>query len=65
MRLINGACDPVSGAHLAQRYRELIREPDIVWLDDIGHYPQVEAPARVHASLRAFWLRIGAVNPAD
>ena len=64
MRLINGALDPVSGAHMVARYRELIREADVVWLDDIGHYPQVEAPGRVCASLRHFWGRIGAISPA-
>ncbi len=64
MRLINGALDPVSGAHLVARYRELIREADVVWLDDIGHYPQIEAPERVCASLRNFWGRIGAISPA-
>lgn len=61
-RLINGSRDPVSGAHLAQRYQECVPSPDIVRLDDIGHYPQVEAPQRVHAALREFWLRIGAVS---
>ena len=64
MRLVNGALDPVSGAHLVARYRALISEADVVWLDDIGHYPQVEAPERVHASLRNFWGRIGAISPA-
>ena len=62
MRLINGALDPVSGAHMVARYRELVPNPDVVSLDDIGHYPQVEAPARVYAALREFWLRIGAIS---
>jgi pimeloyl-ACP methyl ester carboxylesterase len=45
--LICGALDPVSGAHLAARYRELVPAPNVVLLDDVGHYPQVEAPQRV------------------
>ncbi len=47
MRLINGALDPVSGRHAADRYRELVPEADIVMLDELGHYPHVERPARV------------------
>jgi len=47
LKLIDGLFDPISGAHMVQRYRELIAEPDITELPDIGHYPQVEAPAGV------------------
>lgn len=46
-RLICGADDPVSGAHLAQRYRELVPCADVVVLDGVGHYPQLEDSARV------------------
>jgi pimeloyl-ACP methyl ester carboxylesterase len=46
-RLICGAVDPVSGAHLAARYRELVPDADVVILDGVGHYPQLEAPERV------------------
>ncbi|MFI7000582.1 alpha/beta fold hydrolase [Nocardia sp. NPDC050175] len=44
LRLIDGLLDPVSGAHMARRYRELIPNPDVVELAKVGHYPQVEAP---------------------
>ena len=47
LRMINGGADPVSGAHLAARYRELVADADVVMLDEIGHYPQTEAPAAV------------------
>lgn len=47
LRFINGPADPVSGAHAAARYRELVPHPDVVLLDGIGHYPQLEAPERV------------------
>ena len=46
-KLICGAMDPVSGAHLADRYRELVPNPDVTYLDDVGHYPQLEAPISV------------------
>ena len=51
---MNGAVDPVSGAHMAARYRELIPHPDIVSLEGIGHYPMVEAPQAVLEALLAF-----------
>ncbi|HUP93139.1 MAG TPA: alpha/beta hydrolase [Solimonas sp.] len=51
LRLVNGPADPVSGAHMVERYRELVPDADVVLLKGIGHYPQVEAPDRV---LRAF-----------
>lgn len=50
-RLICGADDPISGRHMAARYRELVPDADIVLLNSIGHYPQMEAPDEV---LRAF-----------
>lgn len=45
--LIDGGLDPISGAHMLARYRELIPNADWVLLDTIGHYPQIEAPAQV------------------
>jgi pimeloyl-ACP methyl ester carboxylesterase len=57
LKLIDGASDPISGRHMAERYRELIPHPDITLLEGIGHYPQCEAPTEV---LRAFeaWSRL-------
>ena len=53
--LINGNADPVSGAHMIARYRELVRPNDsIVDLPEIGHYPQVEAPAAVASAYHNF-----------
>ena len=46
--LINGSADPVSGAHMIERYREVVsRDQFTVQLAQIGHYPQVEAPNQV------------------
>ncbi|MBX3026563.1 alpha/beta hydrolase [bacterium] len=47
LRFVNGAEDPVSGRHMADRYREIVPAPDVVLLEGIGHYPQLEAPQRV------------------
>ncbi len=51
LRLVNGPEDPVSGRHLAERYRERVPDADVVLLEGIGHYPQVEDP---EATKRAF-----------
>jgi pimeloyl-ACP methyl ester carboxylesterase len=59
-RLICGALDPVSGRHLADRYRELVPEPDVVVLEGVGHYPQLEVPDRVADEYAAFRKRLGA-----
>jgi len=59
LKLIDGASDPISGAHMAERYRELVPNADITLLDGIGHYPQVEAPDAVLAAYAAFRDRIG------
>ena len=47
IRLIDGLKDPISGAHLVDRYRELVPNPDVISLTHIGHYPQLEAPEEV------------------
>lgn len=54
LRVIDGAVDPISGAHMVTRYRELIANPDTVLLEGIGHYPQTEAPDQVLAHYLAF-----------
>jgi pimeloyl-ACP methyl ester carboxylesterase len=47
LKLICGAADPVSGAHMAARYRQLVPHPDVSLLEGAGHYPQLEEPDRV------------------
>ncbi len=57
--LINGSVDPVSGAHMVRRYREVVsRQHYIVELARIGHYPHVEAPAESLAAYRRFLATI-------
>lgn len=51
LRLINGADDPVSGRHMAKRYADLVPGADVMLINGIGHYPQIEAPQEV---LRGF-----------
>jgi len=47
LRLTNGLLDPISGAHLVERYKQLIANADVVCIDNVGHYPQIEAPEAV------------------
>lgn len=41
--LINGSADPVSGKHLIDAYKNQGGTGDILELEGIGHYPQLEA----------------------
>ncbi len=53
-RLIDGGIDPISGKHMAEFYKEIVPNADVVVLEDIGHYPQVEAPEEVLSHYYAF-----------
>ncbi|HXB15952.1 MAG TPA: alpha/beta hydrolase [Solirubrobacteraceae bacterium] len=46
-----GMLDPVSGAHMAERIRERLPGAPFTALDDVAHWPPLEAPARVAAAI--------------
>lgn len=46
-----GLADPISGAHMLARWRELVPGGGAHELPGIGHYPQCEAPEAVLAAL--------------
>lgn len=46
-----GMLDPVSGAHMAERIRERLPDAPLLALEDVAHWPQLEAPSRVAAAL--------------
>jgi pimeloyl-ACP methyl ester carboxylesterase len=48
-----GMLDPISGAHIAERIRERLPQASFTALDDVGHWPPLEAPERVAASILA------------
>ncbi|MBL8514869.1 MAG: alpha/beta hydrolase [Betaproteobacteria bacterium] len=58
LALINGSADPVSGAHMVARWREVVGKGTIVEMPEIGHYPQIEAPHAVLMHFRAFMAGI-------
>lgn len=56
VRVVAGADDPISGAHMVARYHELIAKPDTQVLPGVGHYPHVERPEQVWAAIAPFLL---------
>lgn len=54
MLLLNGTDDPNSGAHMAQRYRELVPNAQVIELAGIGHWPMWEAPEAVFSACHQF-----------
>ncbi len=58
LRVIDGALDPVSGAHMVAHYKALIPNADTVLIEDVGHWPQLEAPAAVLDAFLDFQSRI-------
>ena len=47
VKLIAGSADPVSGRATSIRCKELMPEANTVLLEDVGHYPHIEAPQLV------------------
>lgn len=58
LRLINGIQDPVSGIHAADHYKEIVSDPDVVLIDEAGHYPHVETPGAVIWAILEFHARM-------
>lgn len=56
LRVVAGADDPISGAHMIARYRELIADADAQVLPGLGHYPHVEQPEQLMAAIAPFLL---------
>lgn len=46
-----GMLDPISGAHMAERIKERLPDARFLALEDVAHWPQIEAPARVAPAL--------------
>lgn len=46
-----GMLDPISGAHMAQRIGERLPGAPLLALEDVAHWPQLEAPQRVAQAL--------------
>lgn len=46
-----GMLDPISGTHIAERIRERLPNAPLRALEDVAHWPQLEAPERVATAL--------------
>jgi hypothetical protein len=55
LRLINGCADPNSGSHMVNRWLSLAPSADVVRLEHVGHWPQIEAARSTAASIVDFW----------
>jgi pimeloyl-ACP methyl ester carboxylesterase len=51
LRFVWGMLDPISGAQMAERIRERRPDAPLLALEDVGHWPQLEAPERVARAL--------------
>jgi pimeloyl-ACP methyl ester carboxylesterase len=54
-----GMLDPISGAHMAARIRERLPDAPLLALEDVSHWPALEAPDRVSAALLGAPARAG------
>lgn len=50
LSLIDGVDDPISGASIVHRWRQLLPDSPVIELQGVGHYPQLEAPQRLLAA---------------
>jgi pimeloyl-ACP methyl ester carboxylesterase len=51
LNFIWGMLDPISGAHVAERIRQRLSDETLTTLDDVAHWPPLEAPERVAAAI--------------
>jgi len=56
--VIWGALDPVSVVAMAHRFVDVRPEAPLIVLDDVGHYPMLEAPDRFAAAVRDLLSRL-------
>lgn len=52
--IVWGALDPIAVVAMAHRLHERVPDSELVVLDDVGHYPMLEAPARFGGAVRRF-----------
>ena len=53
-RFVCGMADPVAGREMAEAWRARVPGRDVVELDGIGHWPELEAPQALAEAVLAF-----------
>lgn len=61
LKFINGNVDPNSGIHMMKALRAIKPDADIVHLEQVGHWPQIEQPERTVREVRMFHERIASI----
>jgi pimeloyl-ACP methyl ester carboxylesterase len=51
LAFIWGMLDPISGAHMAQRISERLPDAPLLALDEVSHWPPLEAPRAVERAI--------------
>lgn len=57
---INGTSDPNSGQHMVDRYRALVPDANVICLEGVGHWPQLEQPELVVAHVLRYFANFSA-----
>jgi pimeloyl-ACP methyl ester carboxylesterase len=60
LRVINGSADPNSGKHMVQRLLSLAPGVDVLSLEGVGHWPQLEQPEATAIAVAGFIGSLGA-----
>ncbi|WP_165614017.1 alpha/beta fold hydrolase [Mycobacteroides chelonae] len=53
IHLVWGLDDPVSGRHVLEQATALLPNARVTELENVGHFPQSEAPTAVAAAIRS------------
>ncbi|WP_350293945.1 alpha/beta hydrolase [uncultured Croceitalea sp.] len=55
---MSGQLDPVTGMQTVDRYLELVPHPNVITLDEVGHYPQLENPTEVLKQIKTHITKV-------
>jgi pimeloyl-ACP methyl ester carboxylesterase len=58
LHLIWGLDDPVSGRHVLEKAAQMLPRAAVTKLEDVGHFPQIEAPEVVATAIRSSFTTI-------
>jgi hypothetical protein len=56
--IVIGGEDAFTTSHDAERMRQLLKDSDLLWIDGVGHMPNLEHPEAFNAALVHFLERV-------